>query len=163
MCKKHCTDGHSFSTVWSPRAIVYECTTRGQMVKRIKKRGFRRPLGTAFSTTYGFGRNKCERERERETLLLLDVWTLLFQFFSSFAHVLCTHTLFSVDFTQLRMNVHLCSVFCTQKLITERNFHLAGEMIFFIICNCYQTKTNALIIMTIMSKNRKKSKLSKNI
>ena len=45
----------------------------------------------------------------------------------------------------------------------QSNFHLAGEMSFFIIYNCYQTQTNALILMTIMSKNRKKSKLSKNI
>jgi hypothetical protein len=71
-----------------------------------------------------------------------DVCTSVFEFSAPFAHVLYDHTLFSVDFTLLGMNVHRRSVFCTQKKpITERNSHLAGEASGSSISNGCQAKT----------------------
>jgi hypothetical protein len=52
-------------------------------------------------------------------LFVMDVCTSVFEFSAPFAHMLYAHTLFSVDFTQLGMNVHRRSVLCTQKRITE--------------------------------------------
>jgi hypothetical protein len=56
--------------------------------------------------------------------------------------VLYAHTLFSVDFTQLGMNVHRRSVFFAhKKRITERNSHLVGEASRSSISNGCQAKT----------------------
>jgi hypothetical protein len=48
-------------------------------------------------------------------LFIMDVCTSVFEFSAPFAHMLYAHTLFSVDFTQLGMNVHRHSVLCTHK------------------------------------------------
>jgi hypothetical protein len=72
----------------------------------------------------------------------MDVCTSVFEFSAPFAHVLYAHTLFSVDFTQLGMNVHRRSVFFShKKQITERNSHLAGEASGSSISNGFQAKT----------------------
>jgi hypothetical protein len=54
---------------------------------------------------------------------------------------LYAHTLFSVDFTQLGMNVHRRSVFAHKKRITERNSQPAGEASGSSISNGCQAKT----------------------
>ena len=57
---------------------------------------------------------------EKETLLVLDVCMPVSKlFFTIYPRVIRSYTFFSVDFTQLRMNVHLCSVFCTHKNESE--------------------------------------------
>lgn len=59
------------------------------------------------------------------TLFVKDVCIPIFEFSAPFAHVLYAHTLFSVDFTQLGMNVH---VFAHKNRITERNWHLVKQV-----------------------------------
>jgi hypothetical protein len=93
----------------------------------------------------------------------MDVCTSVFEFSAPFAHVLYAHTLFSVDFTQLGMNVHRRSAFCTQKRITERNSHLAGEASGSSISNGCQAKTERRRQLAVVGTGRGGTKLHASV
>lgn len=64
----HCASGHSFSTVWSLRKKVYECSTRAQIVQRIQRWTY----SVLWKKQCWSGRNNAERSKDDNSEALGD-------------------------------------------------------------------------------------------